>query len=94
MDDAYRSFYDVAWPLLKAAKMPVTLFVSTDVVDRQAPGYMTWDQIREVQKEGVIIGGQTKSHKHLPLLPLGDAKMKSIKLILELLRSWAKSPLY
>ena len=25
VDDAYRSFYDVAWPLLKAAKMPVTL---------------------------------------------------------------------
>ena len=49
VDDAFLSFYDVAWPLLKAAKMPVTLFVSTDVVDRQAPGYMTWDQIREVQ---------------------------------------------
>ena len=76
VDDAFRSFYDVAWPLLKAEKMPVTLFVSTDVVDRQASGYMTWDQIREVQNDGVTVGSQTKSHKHLPLLPIGDVKME------------------
>ena len=56
--------------------MPVTLFVSTDVVDRQASGYMTWDQIREVQNDGVTVVSQTKSHKHLPLLPIGDVKME------------------
>lgn len=92
VDDAYRSFYDVAWPLLKAAKLPVTLFVSTDVVDRQAPGYMTWDQIREVQKEGVIIGSQTKSHKHLPLLPLGDAKMEIDKANIRIATELGKKP--
>ena len=92
VDDAYRSFYYVAWPLLKAAKMPVTLFVSTDVVDRQAPGYMTWDQIREVQKEGVTIGSQTKSHKHLPLLSLGDAKMEIDKANIRIATELGKKP--
>src|SRR3546814_2069220 len=46
VDDAYASVYARAWPLLREAGLPFTLFVSTDSVDRGSPGYMTWDQIR------------------------------------------------
>lgn len=69
IDDAYASVYKAAWPRLRAAKFPFTLFVATDPVDRAAPGYMTWDQIRELAEAGVTIGNQTKSHPHLPMLP-------------------------
>ena len=74
IDDAYSSVYEKAWPLLREAKIPFTLFISTDVVDRQATGYMSWDQIRELKSSGVTIGSQTKSHKHLPLISIEDAK--------------------
>ena len=76
IDDAYSSVYEKAWPLLREAKIPFTLFISTDVVDRQATGYMSWDQIRELESSGVTIGSQTKSHKHLPLISIEDAKQE------------------
>lgn len=57
-DDASRSFYDNAWPRLKDAGYPVTLFVSTDAIDRGDPGHMTWGEIREVASDpSVTIGG-------------------------------------
>jgi poly-beta-1,6-N-acetyl-D-glucosamine N-deacetylase len=66
VDDAYQSFYKKAWPRLKKAGFPVTLFVSTDAADRKLSGYMTWDQIREVAAAGVTIGHHTVHHQHLP----------------------------
>lgn len=66
IDDAFRSVYTEAWPRLKAAGLPFTLFVATDPVDRQTEGYMTWDQIRELEAAGVTIGSQTASHLHMP----------------------------
>ncbi len=66
IDDAFDSVYKVAWPRLKAAGLPFTLFVATDQIDRKVPGYMTWDQIRELARDGVTIGSQTASHLHMP----------------------------
>src|SRR3546814_16959250 len=65
VDDAYASVYARAWPLLREAGLPFTLFVSTDSVDCGSPGYMTWDQIRELKAAGVTIGSRTASHPHL-----------------------------
>ena len=74
IDDAYASIYEKAWPRLRDAKLPFTVFVATDPVDRAAPGYMTWDQIRELAKAGVTFGGHTKTHPHLPNIPLEAVK--------------------
>ncbi|HYG85270.1 MAG TPA: polysaccharide deacetylase family protein [Azospirillum sp.] len=57
VDDATRSFYTQAWPRLKAAGLPVTLFVATDPVDRNAGTHMTWGELRQLQAAGVTIGG-------------------------------------
>ena len=65
IDDAYRSAYVAAWPRLRAAGLPVTLFVSTDPVDQGLPGYMSWDQIREMRDAGATIGAHTASHSHM-----------------------------
>lgn len=61
IDGAYRSVYDTAWPKLKAAGLPFTLFVITDPVDQGLPAYMSWDEIRELHRAGVTIGIQTAS---------------------------------
>ena len=67
IDDAFLSVYKQAWPRLKAAGFPFTLFVSTDTVDRGSKVYMTWDQIREMADAGVVIGGHSASHLHMPI---------------------------
>jgi len=47
IDDAFESFYTEAWPYLKKNKIPFILFVSTEPVGKR--GYMTWEQIKEVE---------------------------------------------
>lgn len=68
VDDAYLSVHEHAWPRLKAAGLPFTLFVATGAIDRKVKGYMSWDQIREMRDSGVTIGSQTKSHPHMTTL--------------------------
>ena len=64
IDDAFQSFYDVAWPFLKKNKIPFILFVSTEPVGNR--GYMTWSQIKEIDNENfAIIGHHSHSHKYL-----------------------------
>ena len=64
IDDAFQSFYEVAWPYLKKNKIPFILFVSTEPVGNK--GYMTWDQINEIEKENfTIIGHHSHSHEYL-----------------------------
>ena len=65
IDDAYLSVYTEAWPRLKAAGLPFTLFVATQPLDRKHPDYMTWDNLREMAGAGVTIGHQTASHLHM-----------------------------
>lgn len=68
IDDAFLSVYREAWPRLRQAGLPFTLFVATDPIDRGSPDYMSWAQIRELAKAGVTIGSQTASHPHMPRL--------------------------
>ncbi len=67
IDDAFLSVYTEAWPRLKAAGLPMTLFIATKAIDQGGKSYMTWDQVRELLRDGVTIGSQTDAHLHMPL---------------------------
>ena len=82
VDDAYKSVVTNGWPRLKAAGIPMTLFVSTDPVDtasRQATSnYMTWDDVRALKADGVEIAHHTASHLHMVHAGL-DASMADVR---------------
>ena len=64
IDDAFSSFYEIAWPYLKEEKIPFILFVSTEAVGKN--GYMTWNQIKELEKENTVyIGNHSHTHDYL-----------------------------
>ena len=64
IDDGFESFYVNAWPILKKRKIPFILFVSTREVG--AYNYMTWEQIREIEKEDFVeIGNHSHTHEYL-----------------------------
>jgi peptidoglycan/xylan/chitin deacetylase (PgdA/CDA1 family) len=66
IDDAFASVYAEAWPRLKAAGLPFTLFVSTNPLDQGYAGYMTWDQLREMIAGGsVTVGHHSAAHAHM-----------------------------
>ena len=73
IDDAFLSFYEVAWPYLKKNKIPFILFISTEPIGKF--GYMSWNQIKEIEKEDfVFIGNHSHSHEYLT-----DYKFKDFK---------------
>ena len=68
IDDAYLSVYTEALPRLKAYDFPATVFVATQPVDRNQQGYMSWDQLREIQNNKIDIGSQTRTHPHMHMI--------------------------
>lgn len=75
IDGASRSLHDLAWPLLRAAGLPFTVFVASGALDRRAPDAMTWDQLRALAAvEQVTIGTLGHGNGHLAALPLAEAK--------------------
>jgi peptidoglycan/xylan/chitin deacetylase (PgdA/CDA1 family) len=72
IDDAYSSAYTVAFPLLKAAGFPFTVFVASDEVGGR--DRMSWDQLREIKAAGNAIGGHAAAHPHLPLLTVDQSR--------------------
>ena len=64
IDDGFQSFYKHAWPFLKKNKIPFILFVSTEPMGNR--GYMTWDQLKEIEKEEfAVVGHHSHSHEYL-----------------------------
>ena len=71
IDDAFSSFYEIAWPYLKEEKIPFLLFISTQSIGKN--GYMTWNQIKELEKENTVnIGNHSHSHNYLVSLKNKD----------------------
>ena len=65
VDDAYLSVYKEAYPRMRKLNWPFTVFVATDGVDKGFHSYMTWDQMREMQKGGVLFANHTATHDYL-----------------------------
>jgi peptidoglycan/xylan/chitin deacetylase (PgdA/CDA1 family) len=64
-DDGYRNIYDNAWPMLQEYEYPFTLFVATDAIDQKFGDMLTWNQLREMQKQGVTIANHSSDHDYL-----------------------------
>lgn len=72
-DDGYRDNFEVAAPILEAAGLPATFFIATGFIESSVtppwdkhlpvqPGWMTWDQIRQLSGRGFDIGCHTDTH--------------------------------
>ena len=71
-DDGYQDFYDNAYPLLKHYGDHATIYIISHDVDR--PGYMTWDELRELATSPLItIGAHTRTHPDLSRLKVVDS---------------------
>jgi peptidoglycan/xylan/chitin deacetylase (PgdA/CDA1 family) len=77
-DDGYRDFYSEAFPILRKFGFPATVFLPTQFIhpDRNIPFKrgvcMTWQEVRELRREGVLFGSHTVSHSQLKSLPKKD----------------------
>ncbi len=70
-DDGYADFYTSAAPVLRAHQFPATAYVITGRVGW--PGYLTWQQIEELDHSGFTLAAHTVNH--VPLDQQGAAVM-------------------
>ena len=73
-DDGYADNYAVVYPLLKKYGMIGTFFIVSGRVGTD--GYMTWEQIVEMQQAGMEMGAHTVSHPFLTKLPYVKAYLE------------------
>ncbi len=74
VDDAWRSFAEVGWPMLRKAGFPVTLFVSTEAADHGGKRLLDWDDIRRLRRAGVALGHHGAAHPHMIAVGLEAAR--------------------
>jgi peptidoglycan/xylan/chitin deacetylase (PgdA/CDA1 family) len=75
--DNYMGFYKRALPIIRKRKLPVTMFVHTDFVgSKRGRPKMTWEQLAELDKEGLVtVASQTRSHPK-DLTTLSNEKLR------------------
>lgn len=64
-DDGHKSHYTTVYPLLKKYGFKGTFFIYTDVIAERSEKQLTWDELREMLRDGMDIQSHSKSHPHL-----------------------------
>jgi len=63
-DDGSEDIYRNAFAVLKKNRFPATVFVITDLVGKEE--FLSWEQLRQMQGQGIDIASHTKTHLYLP----------------------------
>lgn len=83
-DDGYIDNYTNAFPILKKYNFRATIFIIPSLIS-QNPKYMTWEQLKEMEKNGIIMQSHTLNHRALEELPDDEIRSELLnsKLVLE-----------
>lgn len=83
-DDGYQNNYDNMLPILEEFSMKATVYVVTNDIGKE--GYLTYDELFDMQKRGVELGSHTANH--LPLTTLSAEKQESEIKLSKLMLEW------
>lgn len=64
-DDAYKSVYNNAWPVLQQHHFPFAIFVATEPSDKHYKAVLSWSQIKTLADSGVEIENHSVTHPHM-----------------------------
>ena len=75
-DDAYKSVYETAWPILKRYGYPFSVYVNAESVSLGQKHSMTWEQIKEMSDAGVQFANHTYTHLHMIRKQEGESEQQ------------------
>jgi peptidoglycan/xylan/chitin deacetylase (PgdA/CDA1 family) len=67
-DDGYRDVWGKASAVLARLHMPATAYIITDRISGPDPSFLTWGDLRLLERRGITIGSHTVTHTELTLL--------------------------
>ncbi len=80
-EGGYKSSLKNAIPILLEAKLPFTIFITPERIDRNSSYYMSWKEIKKLSKNRLVtIGALPFSYTHIIYLPKEEQ-----------MRSWTRS---
>ena len=82
-DDGYESNYKELLPILEERGLKATIFMVTNDIGKD--GYLSWQQLKDMEKRGIEIGSHTANHLPLTGMSLEEAReeVKLSKLLME-----------
>lgn len=80
-DDGYEDNYINMMPMIKAMDMKATMFMATNLIGKK--NYVNWQQLKEMQDNGIEIGSHTANHLPLDQVENLDNEIKLSKLLME-----------
>lgn len=83
-DDGYEDNWRVVLPMLEERRMRAVFYMVTNSIGQ--PGYLTWDNLFDMERRGMEIGSHTANH--LPLTTLSPEKQREELRLSKLMLEW------
>ncbi len=85
IDDAYKSFYENGFPIIKKFEIPFSIFISANFVsNNKKSDYMSWEMLKNISNHNGLILNHSFSHKSLIELEQEQVRKEIIKNQLEI----------
>jgi peptidoglycan/xylan/chitin deacetylase (PgdA/CDA1 family) len=91
IDDGYKSFYDHGLEIFKDYNYPFTMFINTKPINGGYGDFLSWSQVREIDKHGTI-ASHGYDHPHLTTLSPEEIKEDIKRSIADIEQNLAKKP--
>ena len=93
IDDAYSSFFQNGFPVLKKNRLPFSIFVSSDYVSSaEESEFMSWSMLKEVSNSNGLILNHSKSHESLVGMDIQTLKKEVEQNQIEIEKKIGKQP--
>ena len=77
-DDGYENILTNGHPLLRKHDFPYTIFINPEVIGKQG-NQLSWEQVKQMQKQGVTFANHTMDHLHLLEKQAGESEQAWLK---------------
>lgn len=78
-DDSYENNFTTAHPILQEFGYPYTIFISPGAIDDRVGPVLSWQQVKQMAAEGVLVANHAMWHEHMARPEQGESEAAWLK---------------